>query len=218
MEWLYPIMGVTAVVSYLGFQSEAFLQAGMLKPHQVLQGQIHRLITHGFLHADWPHLIFNMLVLWQFGEVVSWHLTSGNVEPGWIPVAQNQGFVWLYFGGLLFAGLPAMYKHGHNPGYAALGASGAVSAVLMAYIVYFPHSRVSFFFIPLPAVVVGLLFFAYEHYMDRWGRTRVAHDAHLYGALYGLLFALLTDGDSLPQVVEAIRTTWEGLFSERVPS
>jgi membrane associated rhomboid family serine protease len=211
MDVLYPILGATVLVSYLGFQSEKLLQAGMLKPYRVVQGQIHRLITHGFLHADWPHLLFNMLVLWQFGEWTSAHMQE-NPVPGWIPFSGQQGFLALYFGGMLFAALPALYKHSRNPGYASLGASGAVSAVLMAFIVYFPQAQIAVFFIPMPAVVAGLLFFAYEQYMDRWGKTRIAHDAHLYGALYGVLFALLTDGDSATGLVQAIRETWESFF------
>jgi membrane associated rhomboid family serine protease len=109
-------------------------------------------------------------------------------------------FPLLYFGGVVFAAIPGMIRHHDNPNYRSLGASGAVSAVLIAYILHFPTAELLLFFIlPLPAFAVGILFFVYEHQMDKRSKSNIAHDAHLWGGLYGLLFTVAT----APQVVPA---------------
>ena len=138
----------------------------MLKPYAVKHNnEWYRILTHGFIHADTTHLFFNLFVLWQFGGAVENRLAAGQAEQG-IALPGNYTFLMLYFGGLLIASIPAMYKHNDNPGYASLGASGAVSAVLMAYILCFPTAKLLLFFIvPMPAFLAGALFFAYESYI-----------------------------------------------------
>lgn len=103
-------------------------------------------------------------------------------------------FGLLYLGGIAFAAIPGMLKHHNNHNYRSLGASGAVSAVLIAYILHFPTAQLLLFFvIPMPAFLAGILFFIYEHQMNKRSLGNIAHDAHLWGGIYGLLFTAVTE-------------------------
>lgn len=156
----------------------------------------HRVITHAFVHADWMHLAFNMFVLYEFGRVVNGELAG----LGWM------GFPALYLAGIVAGAIPALQKHRHNPSYASLGASGAVSAVLLAFIVLHPtHTLLLFFVIPMPAVLAGVLFFWYESRMQQRGRTRIAHDAHLGGALVGVAWVVLFVPSAIPRFIQALQ-------------
>ncbi|MDA7749975.1 rhomboid family intramembrane serine protease [bacterium] len=199
------ILITTAAISWWCLQDALRKDQLMLKPFAVKhQQQWYRVLTHGFIHADSTHLFFNLFVLWQFGSSVETYLDTATAEPA-IPIPGQYTFLMLYFGGLFTASLPAMYKHMNNPGYASLGASGAVSAVMMAYILYFPTAKLLLFFIvPMPAFVAGILFFFYESYMNRRGGTRIAHDAHLWGALFGVAFALAADGSALSRLFQSV--------------
>ena len=98
-----------------------------------------------------------------------------------------------------------MLRHHDNPNYRSLGASGAVSAVLIAYILHFPTTELLLFFlIPIPAFVAGILFFVYEHKMDQRGSSRIAHDAHLWGGIYGLLFTGFTAPEAFPKFAAVV--------------
>lgn len=196
----------TGAISWWCLQDQSRKERLMLKPYAVKHNnEWYRILTHGFIHADTTHLFFNLFVLWQFGGAVENRLAAGQAEQG-IALPGNYTFLMLYFGGLLIASIPAMYKHNDNPGYASLGASGAVSAVLMAYILCFPTAKLLLFFIvPMPAFLAGALFFAYESYMNRAGGTRIAHDAHLWGAAYGVVFTFASDGGTMERLISAIQ-------------
>ena len=155
----------------------------MLIPVRVVEHrEWWRVLTHGAVHADWMHLAMNMFVLYEFGSTVQ-------ADLGFLGMA---GLPGLYVCSLVVGSLPALMKHKHNPRYRSLGASGAVSAVLVAYIVLHPaHTLLLFFVIPIPASLAGLLFFWYESRMANASNTRVAHDAHLAGGLAGLMWTLL---------------------------
>lgn len=214
MSWLLPIVGVTLWASFKGFKDRAFRSNWLLVPYKVhYDRQGYRLLTHGFIHADTTHLFLNMFVLWQFGGGVEDALRYGELDSAWLGLSGQWTFAVLYFGGMLAAGLPALSKHKDNPNYASLGASGAVSAVLMAYILLYPtHQLLLFFVIPMPAVVAGVLFFVYESHMNRKGRTGIAHDAHLVGAAFGAGLMLAYEPELLADAFEALRAAWNGLW------
>lgn len=156
----------------------------------------HRVVTHAFVHADWMHLAFNMFVLYEFGQVVARDLAI----LGWM------GFPALYLAGIVAGALPALQRHKNNPSYASLGASGAVSAVLLAFIVLHPtNTLLLFFVIPMPAVLAGVLFFWYESRMQQRGGTRIAHDAHLGGALVGVVWVALCVPGAIPNFIQALQ-------------
>ena len=141
-----------------------------------------------------------------FGSVssVSWTCFGSVVE-----VEFGEGFPFLYFGAIIAASVPAIVKHKNNINYNSLGASGAVSAVLMAFIVAHPsHTLLLFFVIPIPAILAGPLFLLFEWSMQKRGGTGIAHDAHIYGAGFGLIYALIKDPNGLSNMLSALT----GLF------
>lgn len=182
---------LTVVVSISAFQNGNVFEALLFKPYDVQhRGQWYRLFAHALVHADVMHLFVNMFVLWSFGRSVEmlYPLVTD------LPVGVVYGV--LYLGGVLFATLPGMAKHRNDPRYRSVGASGAVSAVLFAQILLLPTHQVSLFFIQaLPAWLFGVLYLAYSYFMDKRGGDNVAHDAHFYGALFGLLFTAALEPD-----------------------
>jgi len=188
------IIAVTALLSIAAFNDQRLFGALLFEPFVIkARGEWYRFISHAFIHANWPHLAVNMFVLFMFGR---------NVEM-LLPFVTGKGalvhYLLLYGGGILFSSLPSYQRNIHDPSYRAVGASGAVSAVLFAQIIMLPTSPVRFLFIPfpIPAYVFGILYLAYSYYMDKRGGDNVAHDAHFFGAVYGLLFMVLLDPDLL---------------------
>lgn len=196
MPLLLPIIVVTACISIYAMKRPEVLSKMMLSPYKVVHNNAYyRILTHGFVHADGMHLAINLFVLWEFGSVVE-------MEFGAL-------FPFLYFGAIIAASIPAIVKHKNNINYNSLGASGAVSAVLMAFIVAHPsHTLLLFFVIPIPAILAGLLFFIFERSMQKRGGTGIAHDAHIYGAGFGLIYALIKDPNGLSNMFSALT----GLF------
>ena len=191
------IVAITVLASMFAFSNRTKLQEWMMNPYAVIQHKDYkRLFTHGLIHGDYMHLFFNMFVLYQFGthvEKVFTNESKFNVVFGmsnwWGESMGISLFLMLYIGAILAATIPSIVKHKDNPGYNSLGASGAVSAILIVFILIQPTAQLAFFFfIPMPAWVAGILFFVFEAYMNRKGGTGIAHDAHIYGAIYGLLF------------------------------
>lgn len=181
--WL--IIGVTVLVSWLAWERPRLLDRLILWPPAVDRWkQWDRLLTHGFVHADWAHLLFNMITLYFFGRMV---------ERWFVPYIGQAGFALFYLSALLVAILPTYLRHRHDPRYRSLGASGAVSAVLFAFILVQPWSLIFVFFVPVPAIVYAMLYIGYSIWMDRHGQDNVNHSAHLWGAGYGVLFTLMME-------------------------
>lgn len=193
---VYLIIFLTAVVSAACFGNTRLRESLMLRPYVMTRrGQWYRLITHGFVHADWMHLIVNMLVFWSFGGYVV-SLFKMQAQGG-AAMDANLRFLLLYLGGLVAASLYDVIKRRDNPNFASIGASGAVSAVVFTSIFYNPLGKILLMgIIPLPAVLFGLLYIGYESYAARRTGDGINHHAHLFGALYGFIFPLLTQGFS----------------------
>ncbi|MCW5898103.1 MAG: rhomboid family intramembrane serine protease [Flavobacteriales bacterium] len=176
---------LNVLVSLAAFNDRRLFTALLFEPFVIrARGGWHRFITHAFIHANWPHLLVNMFVLYMFGRNVEMLL------PMLTPLPATLVFLGLYLGAIVVSSIPAYRRHMHDPNYRAVGASGAVSAVLFAQILMMPTTEVAFLFIPvpMPAWVFGLLYLAYSWYMDKRGGDNVAHDAHFYGAVYGVLY------------------------------
>jgi membrane associated rhomboid family serine protease len=184
---------ITCLVSLAAFKDERLFARLLFDPYRTRHGQWFRFLSHALVHTDMPHLVVNMFVLYMFGRNVE--LLYGMV------LGQVSGavFLLLYLGGAVMASVPAFVKHGVAPGYRAVGASGAVSAVLFAQILLMPTAPVSFLFIPfdVPSFVFGGLYLFYSWYMDRRGADNVAHDAHLHGALFGIAFTAVVEPRAL---------------------
>ena len=190
------IIAITCIVSFMAFNNSRLLNDLLLWPPAITrQREYHRLVTYGVVHADFMHLLFNMFTLFFFGRAM---------EPLFTAWLGTLGFALFYIGGLVLSILPTYLKNRGNPNYRSLGASGAVSAVLFAYILVAPWQQIVVLVIPMPAIVFAVLYTAYSMYMDRRGQDSVNHSAHLWGALYGVIFTLLVDPRVLPHFLDAL--------------
>lgn len=179
------LIGVTVLVSWLAFERPKLLERLILWPPAIdRKNQVERLLTHGFIHADWSHLLFNMITLYFFGRVI---------ERFFAQYLGQLGFLLFYLTAIIVAILPTYLRHRHDPNYRSLGASGAVSAVLFAFILLQPWALIFVFFLPVPAIVYAIAYVAYSFWMDRKGGDNINHSAHLSGAAYGVLFMLLME-------------------------
>ena len=192
------LIAITVLVSWQAFEKPQLLGRLILWPPAVdRRRQYDRLLTHGFIHADWQHLLFNMITLFFFG---------GTIERAFAPYIGPVGFLLFYLSAILVAILPTYLRHRHDPNYRSLGASGAVSALLFASILINPWSLLLVFFIPMPAIVFGVCYIGYSIWMDKRGGDNINHSAHLWGAGYGVLFTAMME----PRII--------GVFLERLAS
>ena len=178
------IFVATLAASLLGLYAKPqIIERSLFRPYWFLRRrQYETVVTSGFVHADLPHLLFNMVTFYFFA----------------FPLERQIGpvrFALLYLLALVVSDTGTWLKHRNDPQYASLGASGAISAVLFAAIVYFPWMKLFIIPIPLPipAPLFAVGYVAYSWYSARQARGRINHDAHLGGALFGVLFVLLTD-------------------------
>jgi membrane associated rhomboid family serine protease len=176
------------------FGMPRLIELCLFRPYEFARGKRRAtIITSGFVHADVPHLLFNMITFWYFG----------------VPLERVIGapkFVLLYAVGLLLSQLGSYFKHRNNPEYATLGASGAITAVLFAFIVYFPTLPLSLLFIPvpIPAPLFAVGYLAYTWWSSKQNRGRINHDAHLGGALVGLAFVAIFDPRAWVRAIHVI--------------
>jgi membrane associated rhomboid family serine protease len=187
------IIGITVAVSLLAFSNRGLFEKMQLNTYQVYhQKQWYRVVSHGFLHADMIHLFVNMIVLFSFGEAVEQRfslLESRDVIGG-----STLHFLILYFAGMVIATLTTIKKHKDNYNYNAIGASGAVSAVVFAYIFFSPTNTLLLMgVIPIPAILFGILYLVYSQYMRKRGGDRVNHDAHFVGAVFGFIYPVILE-------------------------
>lgn len=181
------IIIMTCIISWQGFngQNEKLL----FYPYAMKRnGQWYRFLSHGFVHGSFGHLAINMFVLYMFGEQVEYVFEEAfGLLPGKIM------YIAMYILGILVSSIYSYFKHSDNPAYRAVGASGAVSAITFAFIVFAPWEWLLLFFvIPIPAVVFGVLYLIYSQYMERQGTDNIGHDAHFWGAVWGLVFTLVS--------------------------
>ena len=182
----YAIVGITCVVTFIALSNEKLLNALILWPPAVTRDRdVHRLATYGLVHADGAHLLFNMITLYFFGTAMERFFDR---ELG------SLGFLFFYVSALVASALPSYLRHRDDPDYRTLGASGAVSAVLFAFILLDPWAKLYLYFaVPIPALVFAVAYTAYSVYMNHRGGDRVNHNAHLAGAAYGVLFTLVVE-------------------------
>ena len=161
----------------------------------VRHNEWYRILTHGFIHGSYLHLIINMIVLYSFGKAIEYYFG------GFTEKIFPHYFV-LYFGGMIVSTITTIIKQRNNPNYMAVGASGAVSAVLFACIFFAPWHKLLFMgVIPIPGIVFAVLYVAYSSYMSRKGSDNIGHDAHLWGALFGLVYPVVIHPDLLSRFI-----------------
>jgi membrane associated rhomboid family serine protease len=190
------IIIVTALISISAFNNGRIYNDLIMYPPAINRGQYYRLLTSGFIHADFMHLIFNMLTLWFFGKVL---------EERYFMYFGKFTFLIFYLAAITLSDLPSYIKHKNNSSYASLGASGGVSAILFAYIILAPWSTIYLFFLPVPAIVFGVVYLVYSQYMARKGGDNINHDAHFWGAVIGVAGVLLLDKEAIPRFIQLIQ-------------
>jgi membrane associated rhomboid family serine protease len=196
------IIIITVAISMYAWNNPTVLDKMVLNPSRVTKhGEYYRFVTSGFIHADWGHLLFNMLSLWFMGE---------GIEQIFTMIFGSNGtyyFLFLYIAGIVVSDIPTFLKHRNNSNYNSLGASGGVSAVIFALILCSPLLRVCLYFaICMPGFIFGLLFLGYSFYEAKKGRGYVNHDAHLYGAIFGFIFMALVYPAAVPSFFQQIAT------------
>jgi membrane associated rhomboid family serine protease len=185
----YIILAITIITSIMAMDNQSLKGKMMFNPYSINHHkEWYRFFSHGLIHADWFHLIFNMLALYMFGM---------DVESDYKYYFEGKAILFyliLYIGGLAMSSLYSYERHKENAYYNSLGASGAVSAIIFASVLLEPTSRIGFIFFPgvrLPAYIWGILYLGYEYYQGKKGNTGIAHDAHIWGAVYGLVLTIL---------------------------
>lgn len=179
------IILATGAISFLAFNNAKLLNDLILWPPAIKRGgQYYRLVTYGFIHADGMHLAFNMITLYFFGRVIEDYLGQR---------IGTLGYIAFYLSAIVVSILPTYMKNANNPAYRSLGASGAVSAVLFAFVLLHPWSTIIILVVPCPAILYAVIYIAYSIYMDRRGTDNINHSAHLWGAAYGVLFLAAMD-------------------------
>lgn len=183
----YILIAVTVVISYLAFQNHSMFEKLQFNAARIIHGkEYYRLVSHAFVHAGWSHLLVNMFVLYFFGRGIEQYFGYyfGNMATAW--------FLLLYIGGILASNIWSLIKHQNNYYYNAVGASGAVSAVLFAFIFLNPWEKLYFFaVIPIPGILFAVGYLIYSYQMSKKTDDNVAHDAHLLGALFGFIYPIL---------------------------
>ena len=196
MSFTLFIVLANALVSITALNNRDLFLKLDFQPYLIQRNnQWYRFISHAFVHADWGHLAVNMYVLYQFGKLVETYYEQ--LFPGMWQVY----FVLLYLGGILFSTIPGYARNKENFNYHGGGASGAVSAVVFSFILMEPMAPLGIIFIPIsmPAIVFGLLYLALEVYLDRNRKSNIAHSAHYFGGLFGVVFTVLIEPELVLQ-------------------
>jgi membrane associated rhomboid family serine protease len=203
------IIIITCLVSLVAFGNQR-VQEDLIFWPAAMRGhpnQSYRFFTYGLIHADYLHLAFNMISLWSFGEFVEKESFSYLFED-----KAKLLFILLYVLSIIISTLPAYFRHRNNYAYRALGASGAVSAVIFAGITLEPMLPIRFFFIPIdiPGYLFALIFLVLSTYLARRGRDNIGHGAHITGAVFGLIFTIVAakvvaDYDAVQAFLQALQ-------------
>ena len=184
------IIAITTIVSIISFQNDRFFSILLLNPLKFLRKkEYYRILSHGFIHADWMHLIVNMFVLFSFGRAIEGYFDQLKVMD--YLRYPNLHYLALYIGGIIVSSIPSIIKHRNDSRYNSVGASGGVSAVVFASIFFGPLNILYLYFIPIPGIVFGALYLIYSQYMAKRNKDNINHDAHFAGSVYGFLYPLL---------------------------
>ena len=191
------LIAVTSLVSWMAFNNRKLADRLILWPPAIdKHKQYDRLVTYGFIHADFGHLLFNMVTLYFFGRSIE-VIMLGTTGQWWV-------YPLFYLSALVVSILPTYLKNQKNPNYLSLGASGAVSAVLFAYILIAPWKLILVMFIPAPAIVYAAFYVGYSIWMDKKGGDNVNHSAHLAGAAFGVMFMLIMEPELLQHFLQSL--------------
>jgi membrane associated rhomboid family serine protease len=200
----YIIIGITVAISLYAFNNHNVYHDLMMNPYQIsTRNQYYRFFSSGFIHGSHMHLIMNMISLYFFGIMVEIIFYNEFGSSGTLY------FILLYIMGIVVSDIPTYFKHTHDPGYNSLGASGGVASVIFAFILFRPLENISlYFFIPIKGFILGVMYVVYSYYQGKKSGDNINHDAHLYGALFGLLFCIVMRPSAVPEFFQQI-ASWQ---------
>jgi membrane associated rhomboid family serine protease len=190
---LIVIVVFTSLISYNAFRDTQLFDKLLFSAYRIKHNkEYYRFISNVLVHADLTHLLFNMFSLYFLGEALEFYLFFD-----YGPQIGEMHFLLIYFLGGIMANVYSFYKHQDNPSYRSVGASGAVSAVIFATIMWDPDLPLMLFFIPIeiPAYIFGPIYLAFEYWAHKKGGTGIAHDAHIGGAIFGVIYVLIINID-----------------------
>ncbi|MBI1768235.1 MAG: rhomboid family intramembrane serine protease [Bacteroidetes bacterium] len=199
------LIGITVAISFYTFNKHELLGQLMMNPYLIkTKGQFYRFVSSGFIHKDHTHLLWNMFSFYFFGNAVERDFNSLFGEVG------MYYFIVLYLTAIVVSDIPTYFKERNNVNYNALGASGGVGSVIFVFIILQPLQSICLYFaLCMPGFVFGAGYMAYTYYQGRKSNDNISHDAHLYGAVYGLLFCAIIYPASLLLFYEQVRY-WVG--------
>lgn len=202
------IIAANCIVSFIGFSNQKLIDDLIFYPPAITnRKQWYRFITCGFIHADLAHLAFNMYSFYMFGEAIELYFSQIFGAVGKLM------YLLMYLTTLIACLLPTYFKNKDNYHYKSLGASGAVSAVVFAFIFLSPLQGIGLIIIPgiyIPAFIFGFLYLGITAYLAKRGKSYINHSAHFWGAVYGIVFliiacSLLSDFNALTNFTEQVR-------------
>ncbi|HTF03445.1 MAG TPA: rhomboid family intramembrane serine protease [Bacteroidia bacterium] len=204
------ILIITCAVSLIFMRNMEFKGKHMFNAYAIQHNrEWHRFISGGFLHANEMHLLVNMMTLYFFGpHVEKVYCSEALFGERW----GSFMFALMYISAIIISSLYSFFKHRNNPHYNALGASGAVSAVLYSALLFFPMQTIYLFFaIPVNFALYGVIYLVYSNYMSRKGTDNIGHDAHFWGAVYGFIFPVIFNPQLAVNFVRKIAAFFTGL-------
>jgi membrane associated rhomboid family serine protease len=195
------IIIVTVATSLLGFRDSSLVGKLIHNPYAVVhRKEYYRLLTCGFVHADYMHLLLNMYALYLFGGAVESYFDY------MFGANARLYFMILYLLGIIFSNIPDVIKYKDQSFYNSLGASGGVSSIVFASIILSPLTKLIMFPIPIPmpAYIFAIIYVAYSIYMDKRQGDKINHMAHLWGGLWGVVFMVAVYPDALKGFINQI--------------
>jgi membrane associated rhomboid family serine protease len=173
-------------VSYISFSNAEMFRKLLFNPYTIIrEKQWYRFISSAWLHGDMMHLFVNLYILYSFGNYLEMITTT------WFGGAGSFYYLFLFVGSVIIGHIPSYIKHKDNYSFSSVGASGGVSGILFACILVSPLMQLRLFFaIPINSLIFGVLYLAYTWYMSKKGGDIINHDAHLWGALGGMILLI----------------------------
>jgi membrane associated rhomboid family serine protease len=190
------IIAITVGASFFAWSRHDIFEKWMMIPYRVKHyKEFYRFLTSGFIHSGYLHLGFNMFAFWSFGKAIEYYFMG----PIFLLV--------LYIGGIIISDIPTYLKFQNYQNYRSLGASGGVSSVIFSTILLSPLSQIRIFLIPMSGFIFGILYLIYSYYQSKNSSDNINHDAHFYGALFGIGLTILVRPDSVQDFFYQI-STW----------
>jgi membrane associated rhomboid family serine protease len=195
------IIIVTALISVQAFSRPGIIERLKHHPYsEVRHGEWYRLLTSGFVHGGWVHLLINMFVLYSFGRIIEMEFLGL-----WGPTLGRIMYLVMYLLAIVAGDLPSLVRHKDNPAYASIGASGAVSAVVFIFILLYPWEMLYLYgILPIPALLGGIAYLIYSSWASRNRNDRVDHMAHFYGAVFGIIFMIAFKPSLLQHFINSV--------------